>query len=130
MVNIFLSGKFADKQSIKQKICELESMGYKITHDWTTHELPSLTSFDGLQEAAIGDINGVKDCDVHILVMTDKEYPYRGTFAELGCSLGLGKRIMIYCPLDDHDGNFKRVPFYHHPLVEHYNDWNLLLHKL
>lgn len=127
MVKIFVSGKFFDKTVIHSFMSTFINLGHEITYDWTVHEMDDITC-EKLQQAAISDINGVKACEIHIIIITDPEYVYRGTFAELGCSLGLGKRVMIFCPFDS--GVFMRVPFYHHPLIEYYKDFNKLLENI
>jgi nucleoside 2-deoxyribosyltransferase len=43
-------------------------------------------------------LEGVKTADVVVALFTDPFYPYRGTFTELGCALGLGKCVMAVCP--------------------------------
>lgn len=123
---LFVSGKFNDRKLIRDKMDELEKLGYTITHDWTTKE--KCVGDKNLRIAGIEDINRVKDCDLHIIVITDPEYPYCGTFAELGCSLGLNKIVFIYCPFEK--TMCMDVPFYYHPLIMHYSDWNTLLNNL
>ena len=126
-IKIFVSGKFADKPLIKTKMTELQELGYILTHDWTIHE----TNHNGVSNktnAAINDINGIKACDIQIIIISDDKYPYRGTFTELGCSLGLEKQVLILC-------SFKKAycmtnPFYYHPLVKHYESWSDLLVEL
>lgn len=44
---------------------------------------------------AILDINGVKECDILIVWMDDKEYPYRGTWTEIGAALALDLPIYL-----------------------------------
>ena len=124
MVKIFVSGKFFDKEVISSFMNMFRNMGHVITHDWTKFEGDNPTD-EELKIAGENDINGVRNCDIHIIILSDPNYAYRGTFAELGCSLGLGKRVMIFS--GPKEGLYMRVPFYHHPLVEHYYDFDKLL---
>ena len=127
MVKIFVSGKFFDKEVISSFMDVFRKMGDEITHDWTKFEGDNPTE-DELKIAGKNDIDGVKNCDVHIIILSDPNYAYRGTFAELGCSLGLGKKVMIFC--GPKTGSFMRVPFYHHPLIEHYTNFDELLKNI
>lgn len=126
-MKIFVSGKFDDKLFIKNKINELQDLGYEITFDWTSFEDNTVNKSIATL-AAINDIDGVKNCDVHIIIISDKDYIYRGTFTELGCSLGLNKKILIWCPFED--AFCMSNPFYYHPSIRHFNDWNLCLEFL
>lgn len=123
-MKLFVSGKYGDKKLIKTKMDELIKLGYEITHDWTTFENGK---YD-LSSAAVFDINGVKSCDVHVIVITDDKYVYRGTFTELGCALGLEKPILIFCPFEK--AQCMTVPFYHHPSIKHFKIWTDLLKEL
>lgn len=127
MVKIFVSGKFFDKEVISSFMDIFRNMGHEITHDWTKFEGYNPDDED-LKLSGKNDIDGVKNCDIHIIIFSDPEYAYRGTFAELGCSLGLGKRVMIFS--GPKNGSYMRVPFYHHPLVEHYHNFDELLNKI
>lgn len=127
IVKLFVSGKFADKPLIKSKITELEQLGYEITHDWTQHE-ETLGNQSDAQVAALFDIEGVKKCDIHIVIISDETYPYRGTFCEMGCALGLDKKILVWNPFEN--PTCTKVPFYYHPHVSHFNTWDELLNNL
>lgn len=126
-MKVFVSGKFDDKLFIKNKIIELQQLGHEITFDWTVFEDDTCNE-DLAKIAAINDIDGVKKCDVHIIIISDKDYVYRGTFTELGCSLGLNKKILIWCPFDT--AYCMSNPFYYHPLIRHFKDWNSCLQFL
>lgn len=126
-IKLFVSGKFADKSFIKAKMNELETLGYCITHDWATHE-KSHDNKNDLMNASVLDINGVKESDIHIIIITDTNYPYRGTFTELGCSLGLNKQVFIWCPFEK--ASCMSNPFYYHPLTKHFVSWDKLLEEL
>jgi nucleoside 2-deoxyribosyltransferase len=119
-MKIYIAGKWTSKQDIQQKMQQLKLLGHEITHDWTSN--------DGtLQESAILDINGVKNADIVIAVMDDPVYPYRGTLCEIGCALGLGKKVFVYGGTNPEISTFYKVCFVHHPLVNITNDWNQIL---
>ena len=95
-MSIYLAGKWSDKEDISKKMTQLIDMGYEITHDWTKNESISREPSE-LSKFAELDINGVLSADYMIVVMTDTKYAYRGTFTEIGCAIGSGKKILIYC---------------------------------
>lgn len=107
---IYLAGKFHDER-MPARMQALRERGFQITHDWT------IDKDAPLKEAAILDINGVRDCDVVLAVMDDESYSYRGTFAEIGCAIGLNKRILV---VNANPGTeCTNLCFYHHPQIEH-----------
>lgn len=126
-VKVFVSGKYAEKPLIKSKMIELENLGYFITHDWTTHPESPISNNEH-QLLATFDIEGIRKCDVQIVIISDADYPYRGTFCEMGCAMGLNKRIFIFNPLED--ALCTNVPFYYHGCVSHFDTWDGLLIEL
>lgn len=117
-MKLYVAGKWSSKKEINQKIQELESMGHEITHNWTANN-------DNKRLSSVLDIDGVKNADCIVAIMDDPEYPYRGTFCEIGCALGLGKHVYIYNP----SLKTKEVCFAHHPLVKVITDWNFFVNK-
>lgn len=110
VTKVYLAGKFHDEQ-MPSRMASLIEKGFHITHDWTINkDVP-------LKEAAILDINGVKECDVLIAIMDDESYSYRGTFTEIGCAIALGKRIIIVNT--NPDAECVNLCFYHHPQIEY-----------
>ena len=126
-LKVFVSGKFSEKAFIREKMDELEELGCRITHDWATYEASS-NDMQQKQLMATFDIEGVKKCDIHIVIITDKDYVYRGTFCELGCSLGLDKQVMLLNLVGENAA--MAVPFYYHPNVKHFTSWNEILAAL
>jgi len=130
-MKVYIAGKFDDKEKIRKYMDQVENLGHKITHDWTNFEVKNdpdnLLGGDGenMSESAKYDINGVKECDVMIVVMEDKDYPYRGTFTELGCALGLEKTIVIWCP--NPKASCRTNCFFYHPSILHVDHWEQVL---
>lgn len=121
MKKIYVAGRFKD-ENIPDYIQTLKDKGYFITYNWTKHKelLPIYSSSH--------DIDGVKSCDILIAIMDDNEYAYRGTYCEIGCALGLDKRIIIVNP---HEKSYCMEPcFYHHPIIEHVATFNDVLNLL
>lgn len=112
-LNVYCAGKYND-EFMPINISLIEKEGYNITYNWTLNKhLPQ-------SQAALNDIEGVKKCDILIVIMNDKKYEYRGTFCEVGCALGLDKRIII---VNNNKESFCTTNcFYHHPSIIHVND--------
>lgn len=123
-MKIYLAGKWTEKKDIKDKMNELIEMGHTITHDWTSFESEG-KGVEKKQQSAIKDIQAVRDCDILVAIMNDKTYPFRGTFTEIGCGLGLNKPIIILC--QDDDAYCTTNCFYYHPNIKHFKTWNQVL---
>lgn len=119
-MKIFVSGKFADKVKINNIIEDLEKLGYIITFNWTQYDEIDDTG-EKKRIAGILDADGVKDADMHICILDDPHHTYRGTFTEIGISIGLDKPIVIYSPHDNAD--YRETPFLYHPNITCYTDW-------
>lgn len=110
-MKVYVAGKWSDKYSIREIMDRVEKMGGEITYDWTKNI--STKCHEKLGESAKLDINGVVKADYVIFIMTDPNYPYRGTFTELGAALATGKTIFLYCP--DESSYCVTNCFFHHP---------------
>ena len=114
-MKIYVAGNFNNKLFIRSKMNELEKLGCTITHDWTN------CKSNDFSVAATKDMNGVKECDILVVIMTDKKKTYRGTFTEIGCGLGANKTILLYNP---HEYSFSMTNcFYFHPAIIHFKKW-------
>jgi nucleoside 2-deoxyribosyltransferase len=117
-MKIYVAGKWSHKDFITEQMKLLQEMGYQITHNWTKNE--SITrSPEELSKFAELDVNGVLHADVVLVYMTDKDYPYRGTFTEIGVALGSNKQILIVCP--DKDSYCRTNCFFYHPHIKHFD---------
>lgn len=132
-MKVYVGGKFADKQKIRGYMDEIEKLGHTISHDWTSFKVKldednifmGNTSEDNMEESAKYDIKGVQECDVMVAILDDKQYPYQGTFTELGCALGLGKKIIVMCP--EPDAECRTTCFFYHPTIIHVSYWGEVL---
>jgi len=127
-MDLYVAGKWADKSVIGEKIKILESNGYKITHNWTTIEEEDKKSIDDLRKFAAFDINGVKEASCLVVIITDKDYPYRGTCTELGAALGLGKEVFVVDPFEN--SGFSSNIFANHALVSKHKTLDDVLEAL
>lgn len=127
MSAVYVAGMWGAKAHIKGMMNDVTTRGHRITHDWTSFE----TELDGAAKLALNaekDIAGVAQCDVFVAIMDDEHYPYRGSFTELGCALGLKKRVIIVCP--SQTASCRTNCFFHHPAIEHVSSWEDALASL
>jgi len=93
---IYVAGSRCDRYNLQNKMNELKSKGYTITSYWLQLEDRNYNPID-YKECSRLDIDGVVNADTVLIFMTDKNYPYRETFTELGCAIGSGRRIILIC---------------------------------
>ena len=116
-MKVYIAAKFEKKEEVRSLYKILSEMGHNITSDWTLHKMirPYKKNHELAEEYSIEDINGVKDCDVFIL-LTDEEKS-SGAHVELGAAIlsniKSGKPI-IYV-IGSHTANSM---FYFHPSVK------------
>lgn len=121
----YLAGKWDDHEDLSAKVAQIEADSpMRVTHAWMRKNIGLSIIND-----AISDIRGVQLCDVFIAVFSDPNYPYRGTFTELGAALALTKLVFIVCPDDTDDVKFscRTNVFFHHPFIHHVKNWEQLL---
>lgn len=130
-MKIYVAGKWHDKASIRGIMGQLEKLGHQITHDWTKNEIETRTP-EALRYYATLDLAGVDKADILVVIMTDKEYSYRGTFTEIGFAIGKCKPVYLYCDLDPKNPShhcFDNV-FFHYPTIRHYTKLDDLMSEL
>lgn len=122
-MKVYVAGKWNEAAVINAVQAQLVTLGHTITHDWTAVE--GIGQRDSMTEeerneyrahCAALDIAGVQNADAVLALMLDKTYPYRGTFTEIGCALGLGKHIVMVCP--DNTYSCTTNCFFHHPSIK------------
>jgi nucleoside 2-deoxyribosyltransferase len=117
-MKIYLAGKWADRANIRTIMDSLEAKGHTITHDWTSHENENDRSPEYLKRCAHLDIEGVRNAELIIVLMTDPKYAYRGSFTEIGAAVALRKHVHIVCP--DPNAYCRTNCFFFHPLIIHH----------
>lgn len=119
-MRFYVAGSFFDKQTVLDLMADIRGRGHEITHDWTSVEKnPMKSSRQHLSYCSSLDIEGVKRCDVLVALLTDLQYPYRGSFTEIGCALGTGKKVFILGP---EEASAATNCFYWHPSIVHVSD--------
>ena len=108
-MKFFIAGRWTDRERVRELFTKVQLAGHSITRDWTIYEAPDNdTKF--LRECALGDLQGVRDCDLFVL-LADQEFQFRGAYAELGAAITLGKPCYII------GGGADKCIYVTHPLV-------------
>lgn len=126
MSRVYITGKWSDKDTIREYMNQLEKLGHTITHDWTTSY--ESNAENKKSDIAFNGVQGVAFAEVVIVVLTDPKYSYRGSFTELGVALGLLKDVYVIC--HDKNSDCRTNVFFHHPSIVHVESWGECLSKL
>jgi nucleoside 2-deoxyribosyltransferase len=89
---VFVATGFAQKQDGAALMDSLRKRGAVITCDWT---VPTQLS---REEIADRDEAALKTSQVLVVLMSLKDYDYKGTFFEMGFALGAGIPIILITP--------------------------------
>lgn len=127
-MKIYIAARFDKKEEVRGLQKMLSEKGHEISADWTLHK--PIKPYDQNQEIAasyaIEDVDGVKDCDVFIL-LTDEAGT--GMYVELGVAilshLQSGKP-KIYAVGE----RISRSMFYFHPSVNRRENIGQVLKEL
>lgn len=126
-MKLYIAGKFSEKDLTRTYMEEVIKLGHTITHDWTSFEKEG-DETERMRLSAEKDIQGVRDCDCMVALLTDPKYAYRGSFTEIGCGLGLNKKVIVVNP--DDNAYCTTNCFYHHPDIIHVKSWGDVLDNL
>lgn len=86
-MDVYVASKFEEQERVRAVMKILTAAGHTITHDWT-HETQFGTA------AAVRDFEGVRMSDALVLVL-EKDLPYRGAWTELGIALAYGIPVYV-----------------------------------
>lgn len=117
-MKFYIASRTRRKKEVKKIFNILKNLGNEITHDWTRHR--NIRPYEKHKKLAssyaVQDINGVKECDVFILLNEDE--PGFGMNTELGAAIASylsSKKPKIYIV-----GGYQKLNmFYYHPAVLH-----------
>jgi hypothetical protein len=115
-MKIYVASRFANVDEVRRLYGLLRQDGHEITADWTVHHnvKPYSQNQELATEYAVEDLEGVKNCDVFILLTTEKVGA--GSMTEFGAALlssAIRKTPKIYVVGSHQNTNI----FYIHPLV-------------
>ncbi len=127
-MKFYVAAKFESKQEVRKLYDLLKSKGHEITVDWTLHKAikPYKENQELAKQYASEDINGLKDCDVFIIIGNDYG---KGLHAELGAAILsniLFQRPLIYA-IGEHN---TKCMFYFHPSIKRKKDINEVLKEI
>lgn len=95
----------------------LRAGGAVITYDWTLHGSVQEEGAARITQVAVAEADGVADADAVVVLLPGG----RGTHAELGMAVALGKPVIVHAENETEllDACAKTCAFYHHPNVIH-----------
>lgn len=93
-MKFYIATKFENKKRFDEVRNYLESIGHKLTYDWTTATQQS-------EEQARLDYHGVKDADF-VVGIFEEEHQYKGAICEIGMALAWCKSVFILGDWLDH----------------------------
>jgi len=127
---IYVAGKWADREEIGKFIDHLPPQ-FQATWNWTKTE-DNHVDISKMARAASNDIRGVQKAKVLVVMMTDPEYAYRGTWTEIGAALALGKPVICMAPWFDGKVGSSATSnvFFHHPSIVHVKTRDQVLAQL
>lgn len=102
-MKIYLAGSWEDKSNMQSAMKKLIEKGHSITHDWTTAEKEYNDYHARSIRCSVLDIGGVCDADLVLALMTNDNYPYKGTRHEIGAAYALrelkNRKVINKAPL-------------------------------
>jgi len=132
-MSVYVAGCYNDLETICQAQSFFIYNGYTISYDWTERAERHLERTPAnMGTDAQKDIDGVLDADWSVLIMTDADYVYRGTFAELGASLcrDIYRRLPRTIIVGSQTSYASDCCFWHHPGIFHANSLNEALNHM
>lgn len=127
MKSVYVAGGWEFRVRLKLLMDTIQEKGLTVTSKWIERE-NGVNTPEALASDANFDISEVCASDYVLAILDDTKYAYRGTFTEIGCALGAGKRVIIVCPgegekLSDTRYNYSHYcmtnVFYWHPSIVH-----------
>lgn len=116
---LYFAGKFDMKADISDAAAAAESSGCTISCKWWNIEQKDARerTFEESRSVGIAEYVGCTECDAFICFLTDREYEYRGTLAEVGLALGAKVPVVIVVEVsqDNINSGALRVPHIYVP---------------
>lgn len=123
MTKFYFIGKFEHAEEIAQKIKCITSQGYELTHNWTMADKMD----DSLAKQVEDDLDGVCNADFVVALIDHPSHEYRGSFAEIGCAIGLKKRIYLITNNQELPTSAAQHCFLFHRCLNKFNTWEEFL---
>lgn len=100
-MKVYVASKAENYPEVRLVMRALEDAGHTITHDWTVQVEtagPMPQNIVYRRECAHQDEQGVRECDVFVLIM---HKGVTGALIEFGMALALDKRVFIIADLEN-----------------------------
>lgn len=124
-LEIYVAGRWNSREQLLARAESLERQGAEITHKWMLVETKSERTSAMRGQLALDDTEGVKTADVVVVVIDNVDYPYRGTYCEIGTAIGHGVPVVMYEAVDIPDSSYVgQNIFFHHPHIHHVKSWD------
>lgn len=94
-MNVYVIGKYEEKEVVRNAMGLLTQSGHKITHDWTLDDASGMegeTLSRYLNECAEKCVNGVIACDVVLFLVHPK---CQGAHTEVGMAIAYGRPVYL-----------------------------------
>ncbi|MCP8967543.1 nucleoside 2-deoxyribosyltransferase [Ectobacillus ponti] len=113
-MNFYLASGLQNKAAVREAAAAFAAEGFMQTYDWTKNERP--IDISELQAIGEAELQAVAAADfVAVLLPGGK-----GTHAELGMALALGKRVYLYSASPEINDPAQACSFYHIAGVDRY----------
>ncbi len=96
-MKLYIASGWPFRHSVAEINKQLRANGFDIISTWIEKE-NGISTPESFAADALRDTTEVNSADVLLAIMMNDKYSYRGTWTEIGCSIGLKKRIIIVCP--------------------------------
>ena len=120
-MNVYVIGKFEEKETVREVISELTRAGHIITHNWTQDETSGLRGAERCEHLAWSaalDAEGVRKADA-VLVLHHPQLC--GGLVEFGMALADPKKLAVVVTAFGKDPVARHQPiFYWLPQVHHF----------
>lgn len=116
-MNLYVAGRWSDRQVVRNIMMALTKAGHHITLDWTNGEDNFAPKH--LRMVSWNDVLAIKKSEALIMVFTG-EHEYRGSLVEMG--IALSQLLPIYF-IGKVPQRLKKCPFIYHPWVK--GEWKL-----
>jgi hypothetical protein len=95
MLRVYVAGPWAERDKAAAVAAQIQARGHEITHDWWNYDGGEDQSEAFLRKCAYDDIFAVGDCDVLLLLNTQKRgEETSGKAVEMGMAYAWRKRIL------------------------------------
>jgi nucleoside 2-deoxyribosyltransferase len=93
-MRVYVAGKFADRERVREVQALVRARGHSISWDWTDQGKGQTITPEEQRAIAERDLKGVRDADAFVLVI-EQPYIYKGPWVELGAALAFNIPVYV-----------------------------------